>query len=88
MARWPARTSLFHYRPHRPKRARTANGRCRERLERAQREGDLPASADCATLAAYVLTVLHGMAVQAKAGFERSKLEAIAAQAMAGWPSP
>lgn len=59
----------------------------RERLERAQREGDLPADADCATLAAYVMTILHGMAVQAKAGFERTKLEAIIKQALAGWPA-
>jgi AcrR family transcriptional regulator len=59
----------------------------RERLECAQREGDLPASADCATLAAYVMTILHGMAVQAKAGFERATLDAIVKQALAGWPT-
>jgi AcrR family transcriptional regulator len=59
----------------------------RERLERAQQEGDLPADADCATLAAFVMTILHGMAVQAKAGFERTKLDAIVKQALAGWPS-
>jgi len=58
----------------------------RERLERAQREGDLPAGADCAILAAYVMTILHGMAVQAKAGFARGTLEAITRQALAGWP--
>jgi AcrR family transcriptional regulator len=59
----------------------------RERLERAQREGDLPENASCAVLAAFVMTILHGMAVQAKAGFERGTLEAITEQAMAGWPS-
>ncbi|HMN59325.1 MAG TPA: hypothetical protein PJ988_03110, partial [Anaerolinea sp.] len=40
----------------------------RKRLERAQREGDLPASADGATLAFFVMTVSQGMAVQAKTG--------------------
>jgi AcrR family transcriptional regulator len=37
--------------------------------------------------AALEQTVLHGMAVQAKAGFDRETLNAIAAQALAGWPS-
>ncbi|WP_186229227.1 TetR/AcrR family transcriptional regulator [Burkholderia gladioli] len=58
----------------------------RKRLERAQREGDLPASADCATLAAYVAAVTQGMAVQAKAGASRKTLEALAAHVLDGWP--
>ncbi|NYE61574.1 AcrR family transcriptional regulator [Duganella sp. 1224] len=60
----------------------------RQRLELARRQGDLPADADPAILAGFVLMVLHGMAVQAKAGVERATLDAIAAQALAGWPSP
>ncbi|EEF24932.1 conserved hypothetical protein [Ricinus communis] len=60
----------------------------RQRLELAQRQGDLPAHADPAILAGFVLMVLHGMAVQAKAGVERATLDAVAAQALAGWPSP
>ena len=59
----------------------------RERLERAQAEGDLPPSAHCATLATYVCAVLHGIAVQAKAGFSREVLDAVADQALAAWPS-
>ena len=59
----------------------------RERLERAQAEGDLPASANCATLATYVCAVLHGIAVQAKAGFSREVLDAVAEQALVSWPS-
>lgn len=59
----------------------------RERFERAQREGDLPATANCAVLAAYVCAVLHGMAVQAKAGFSREMLEMVIEQALATWPS-
>ena len=66
-----------------------ANGQAllQARLERARAEGDLPASADCAALAAYVCAVAHGMAVQAKAGFSRQTLEAVAEQALATWPA-
>lgn len=58
-----------------------------ERFDRAKAEGDLPATADPASLSAFVMAVAHGMAVQAKAGFSREKLEAVAAQALAAWPS-
>jgi AcrR family transcriptional regulator len=60
----------------------------RERFERAQAEGDLPASANPAALAAFLMTVLHGMAVQAKAGFSRDILDAIIDQALSSWPAP
>lgn len=59
----------------------------RARLERARREGDLPASADCAMLASYVTTVNQGMAVQAKAGASRATLGAIVDHVLATWPS-
>jgi AcrR family transcriptional regulator len=59
----------------------------RERFELAKKDGDLPETANCAALAAYVCTVLHGMAVQAKAGFSREVLEAVVAQALSTWPS-
>lgn len=58
----------------------------RERFERAKQEGDLPETADCAALAAFVLAVLHGIAVQAKAGFSRDMLESVAKQALSAWP--
>lgn len=58
-----------------------------ERFDRAKAEGDLPATADPASLSAFVMAVAHGMAVQAKAGFSREKLEAVAAQALATWPT-
>jgi AcrR family transcriptional regulator len=66
-----------------------ANGEAllRERLERARKEGDLPKTANCAVLAAYVCAVGHGMAVQAKAGFSRDMLEAVAGQALSTWPT-
>jgi AcrR family transcriptional regulator len=59
----------------------------RERFERAKREGDLPEDAQPEALAAFVMAVCHGMAVQAKAGFSREKLEAVANQALAAWPT-
>jgi AcrR family transcriptional regulator len=58
----------------------------RERFERAKADGDLPETAKSDALAAYVMAVSHGMAVQAKAGFSRDILEAVAEQALSTWP--
>ncbi len=58
----------------------------RERFERAQAEGDLPPSSKPAALAAFLMAVMHGIAVQAKAGFSRAMLEAVAEQALAAIP--
>ena len=60
----------------------------RARFEQAKADGDLPETADCGTLAAYVMAVAHGMAVQAKAGFSAETLTAVADQALASWPAP
>lgn len=59
----------------------------RQRFERAKQEGDLPETANCTVLAAYLCTVLHGIAVQAKAGFSREMLESVAEQALSTWPA-
>lgn len=61
--------------------------RIRERLERAKVEGDLPETAKPDVLAAFLMAVSHGMAVQAKAGFSRDMLEAVAEQALSTWPA-
>jgi hypothetical protein len=58
----------------------------RERFERAVRDGDLPGGTDCATLARYVATVLHGLAVQAASGATETELRLVAALAMRAWP--
>jgi AcrR family transcriptional regulator len=76
----PARQALIEVRA-------AAEAMLRERFERAKTEGDLPEPADPAVLAAYIMAVTHGMAVQAKAGFTREKLMAVAEQALSGWPS-
>ncbi|MGF9563457.1 TetR/AcrR family transcriptional regulator [Neorhizobium sp. JUb45] len=59
-----------------------------ERFERAKAEGDLPQAASAQTFAAFLLAILHGMAVQAKAGFSRETLRAVADQALSAWPAP
>ncbi|MBX4862593.1 TetR/AcrR family transcriptional regulator [Rhizobium sophorae] len=59
----------------------------RERFERAKAEGDLPETAKADALAAFVMALTHGMAVQAKAGFSREMLEAVVEQALSTWPT-
>jgi AcrR family transcriptional regulator len=59
----------------------------RDRFERAMREGDLPGTTDCATLARYVATVLNGLAVQAASGATEKDLRQVAAVAMRAWPA-
>ena len=61
--------------------------RLRERFERAKAEGDLPETTNCEALAAFVMAVSHGMAVQAKAGFSRERLESVAEQALCAFPA-
>lgn len=58
----------------------------RERFERARAEGDLLPEASPDVLATFLMAVLHGMAVQAKAGFSRDRLEAVVEQALSTWP--
>jgi len=58
----------------------------RQRLERAKATGDLPADADPAQLARYVVTVLHGMAVQAAGGANRAELRRVIRTALRAWP--
>lgn len=76
----PVRRALAEYRA-------AGQAQLRQRFERAQAEGDLPATADPATLAAFVMTMTQGIAVQAKAGVERLMLQAVADQAMTAWPA-
>jgi AcrR family transcriptional regulator len=58
-----------------------------KRLQRAQREGDLPAHADPMELTHYLTTVLRGMATQALVGATRKDLDAVVRVAMRAWPS-
>lgn len=58
----------------------------RKRLKQAKSEGDLPADANPADLARYIVTVLHGMAVQAAGGATRGELRRVAETALRAWP--
>lgn len=60
----------------------------RERLEHFKQDHDLPPSANCAGLAAYLTAVAHGMAVLAKAGVSNDVLDSVIEQTLAGWPPP
>lgn len=57
------------------------------RLEEARAAGDLPADCAPADLARYVMTVAHGMAIQASSGACREALYAVVGMTMKAWPS-
>ena len=63
-----------------------AKAALRRRLQRAKREGDLPSNADPAELSHYVMTVLHGMAVQGADGANQDQLRRVADIALRAWP--
>ena len=67
-----------------------ARGKAQEALQRrfetALLEGDLAAAADPASLARYLMTVVHGMAVMAASGVGRSALRDVATFALRAWP--
>jgi len=63
-----------------------AKAALRRRLQRAKREGDLPRNADPAELSSYVMTVLHGMAVQGADGANQDQLRRVADIALRAWP--
>lgn len=56
------------------------------RFERAKKEGELPQQTDSEALATLVTALLHGMAMQAKAGFSRATLERAADQLLSSIP--
>ena len=58
------------------------------RLERARAEGDLPAEARPESLAALFGSIIAGLAVMAKSGAARAKLDTVIDAAMAAWPRP
>src|SRR5438876_12424044 len=63
-----------------------AKAALRRRFQRAKREGDLPPNADPAELSHYVMTVLHGMAVQGADGANQDQLRRVAQIALRAWP--
>lgn len=57
-----------------------------ERFERAQMEGDLPASVDARDLAQYLACLAHGISVESTAGITPQQLGRTIDLAMANWP--
>ena len=57
-----------------------------ERFKRDLREGKLPASAEPATLARYLVAMANGLCVQAAAGASAAELRDVADLAIAAWP--
>jgi AcrR family transcriptional regulator len=57
----------------------------RQRLQRGVQEGDLPAGIDLTALAFFYITVMDGLAMQARDGASRKALLAAVEAAMAAW---
>lgn len=58
----------------------------RERLQRAQAEGDLTPEANPADLARYIATIIQGLSIQASGGANRDELHRVVATALRAWP--
>lgn len=67
-------------------RRKTAEQTVMARLERAQQEGEIPASAKPAELAAYFCVVLQGLSIRSRDGNNLDDLLQVIAQAMSVWP--
>jgi len=68
------------------KRRATGAVMLRERLERAQAEGDLPSDVNAADLARYIVVVLEGMTIQAASGTKRAALQRVVDTTMRSFP--
>lgn len=64
---------------------RTAETAMRRRIERGIAEGDVPAGADAARIAAFCTTVTQGLSIQARDGASEQALNAIVDSALAAW---
>jgi AcrR family transcriptional regulator len=59
----------------------------RARFERARETLDLPVSTDTEALTLYLISVMHGIAVQAASGSSREQLLRVADLALKNWPA-
>jgi hypothetical protein len=59
----------------------------RERFDRAQRDGDLPADVDTQALASYIVALSNGISVQARSGIGRAALSHMVEFVLSTWPS-
>lgn len=58
----------------------------RARFDRARADGDLPTSTDTEALTLYIISVMHGLSVQAAGGFTREQLLRVLELTMRQWP--
>jgi len=58
-----------------------------ERLERARRDGDLPAETDVPSLTLFLVSVMNGIAVQAAGGKRKEALNRVVDFALSAWPA-
>jgi AcrR family transcriptional regulator len=56
------------------------------RFARARAEGDLPSAADPEALTQFIVSLMHGIAVQASSRSGRDHLDRVIDLALAGWP--
>jgi AcrR family transcriptional regulator len=68
-------------------RRKDTEARIRERLKRAQVDGEIAATVDVADLARYIATLFQGLAVQAAGGTPRKALRRVVKLAMMVWPA-
>jgi AcrR family transcriptional regulator len=59
----------------------------RERFDRAQLDGDLPADVDTHALASYIVALSNGISVQARSGIGRAALSRMVEFVLSTWPS-
>jgi AcrR family transcriptional regulator len=59
----------------------------RDRIKRGIEDGELPPDTDASSLAAFYISITHGMSMQAQDGAKRERLFAIADNAMRAWPA-
>lgn len=64
---------------------RAAMDALEQRIRRGQTEGDVPATADAAVMAAFYTTLVQGMSIQARDGATKKQLLAIVETAMKAW---
>jgi AcrR family transcriptional regulator len=57
------------------------------RLERARADLDLPVNTNIEALTLYIISVMHGIAVQAASGYSREQLLQVADLALVNWPA-
>jgi len=58
----------------------------KKRFDQAKKAGDLPETANPATLARYLATMASGISMQAASGASAKDLREVAAIALASWP--